>query len=165
VKRIEPPESFYLQAAQGWLELGNPAEAATELAGLPADLGRHPQVLNVRWEICAATRKWAAAVEIADGLIQIDPEDPAGWVHRSYALHELKRTDEARDNLLRVVDKFSLNATMRYNLACYECQLGRLPEAREWLSKAFALGDAREMKPAALRDPDLAPLRNEIESL
>jgi len=50
----------------------------------------------------------------------------------------LKRTGEARDNLLRVVEKFQLSATMRYNLACYECQLGRLEQAKMWLEKAFA---------------------------
>ena len=33
---------------------------------------------------------------------QLDPDDPIGWFNRSYALHELKRTAEARDNLLRV---------------------------------------------------------------
>ncbi len=47
---------------------------------------------------------------------------------------------------------------MRYNLACYECQLGNLKEAREWLKQAFNLGDAKQMKLAALDDPDLQPL-------
>ena len=46
---------------------------------------------------------------------------------------------------------------MRYNLACYECQLGNLDRAKRWLEKAFELGDARNMKLAALDDPDLEP--------
>jgi hypothetical protein len=54
---------------------------------------------------------------------------------------------------------------MRYNLACYECQLGRLEQAKGWLEKAFALGDAREMKLAALDDPDLEPLWKTIEGI
>jgi hypothetical protein len=61
-----------------------------------------------------------------------------------------------------VVDKFPKDATMRYNLACYKCQLGRLDQARAWLEKAFAIGDARKMKLAALDDPDLEPLWKEI---
>jgi Flp pilus assembly protein TadD len=101
-------------------------------------------------------------LDIAAALIQLNPEDPQGWVHRSYALHELKRTAEARDNLLRVVEKFPIIATMRYNLACYEAQLGRLEQAKQWLEKAFALGDARNMKLAALDDPDLEPLWKDI---
>ena len=50
-------------------------------------------------------------------------------------------------------------------MACYECQLGRLEQARDWLQKAFELGDARRMKLAALKDPDLEPLWKEIESV
>jgi hypothetical protein len=32
---------------------------------------------------------------------------------------------------------FNDDATIRYNLACYECQLGRLDQARAWLERAF----------------------------
>src|SRR5436190_1295396 len=110
------------------------------------------------WEVYAVAKKWEAALEIAASSIQQDPEDPLAWVHRSYCLHELKRTQEARDNLLSVVDKFPISATMRYNLACYECQLGRLDQAKQWLEKAFKLGDAKRMKLASLADRDLEPL-------
>jgi tetratricopeptide (TPR) repeat protein len=162
MKPLEPPDSLHLQAAQGWLELGNHIEANEELENITPELRAHPAVLAVRWEIYAAAKKWEATLDIAAALIQLDPDDPLGWAHRSYALHELKHTAEARDNLLRVVEKFPVSATMRYNLACYECQLGRLEQARHWLEKAFAIGDARKMKLAALDDPDLQPLWKEI---
>jgi Flp pilus assembly protein TadD len=122
----------------------------------------HPDVLNVRWGICAAARQWEAALEIAATLVRLDPEDPLGWVHRSYALHELKRTAEARDNLLRVVDKHRDSPTIRYNLACYECQLGRLELAKKWLEDACRLGNARKIRFAAREDPDLKPLWKEL---
>jgi hypothetical protein len=51
---------------------------------------------------------------------------------------------------------------MRYNLACYECQFGRLEQAKEWLEKAFNLGDARKMKLAALSETGLEPLWQDI---
>jgi hypothetical protein len=79
-------------------------------------------------------------------------------------LHELKRTAEARDNLLRVVETFPDNATMRYNLACYESQLGRIKEAKGWLLEASKLGDKRRMKQLALTDSDLEPLQELIAS-
>jgi tetratricopeptide (TPR) repeat protein len=142
--------------------LGNHIEANDELEKITPELRAHPAVLAVRWEIYAAAKKWEATLDIAAALIQLDPDDPLGWVHRSYALHELKRTAEARDDLLRVVDKFPASATMRYNLACYECQLGRLEQAKAWLGKAFELGDAAKMKLAALDDPDLEPLWKNI---
>ena len=162
MKPLEPRDSMYLEAAQGWLELGNYAEADAELDKIAPHLRAHPDVLKVRWEIYAAAKKWEAALDIAAALIQLEPEEPLGWLHRSYALHELKRTDEARDNLLPVVDKFSGDQTMRYNLACYECQLGRLKQAKKWLEKAFQMGNAKEIKLAALKDPDLEPLWKRI---
>jgi tetratricopeptide (TPR) repeat protein len=161
---LQPPDSLHLQAAQGWLELGNHVEAQAELEKIAASLRDHPDVLNLRWEMHAAAEKWDAALNVAATLIRVEPENAAGWVQRSCALHELKRTLEACDNLLRVVEKFSSSATIRYNLACYECQLGRPDQARDWLEKAFALGDASQMKLAALDDPDLEPLWLEIEN-
>jgi predicted Zn-dependent protease len=161
---LQPPDGLHLQVAQGWLELGNLIEAQAELDKIALSQRDHPDVLSFRWEICAAANKWDAALSVAATLIRVEPESAAGWIHRSYALHELKRTVEARDNLLRVVEKFSSSATIRYNLACYECQLARLDQARNWLGKAFAIGDASQMKLAALDDPDLEPLWREIEN-
>lgn len=163
--RLLPPDTLHLQAAQGWLELGNYVEANEELEKITPQLRAHPMVLAVRWEIYAVAKKWEAALDIAAAIIQLDPDDPLGWIHRSYALHELKRTKEARDNLLRVPENFPISATVRYNLACYECQLGRLEPAKNWLEKAFQLGDSKKMKLAALDDPDLEPLWNRIGEL
>jgi tetratricopeptide (TPR) repeat protein len=162
MKPLAPPDTIHLLAAQGWLELGNHIEANKELENITPELQAHSAVLAVRWEIYAAAKKWEATLDIAAALIQLEPHDPLGWVHRSYALPELKRTAEARDNLLRVVDKFTMSTTMRYNLACYECRLGRLEQAKQWLEKAFALGDTKKMKLAALDDPDLEPLWKHI---
>lgn len=159
---IQPPDSFHLSAAQGWAELGNPVEASTELAKLPATLQDHPDVVAVRWSISAAANNWNAALAAAEQLIQLQPHEALGWIHQSYALHELKRTAEARDHLLKIVDKFPDGATMRYNIACYECQLGRLAEARQWLAKAFRLGDKQKMRAMALEDLDLQPLWKEL---
>jgi predicted Zn-dependent protease len=162
IKPLEPHDQHYLLAAQGWLELGNHLEANEELEQITAEHRAHPAVLEVRWQIYAKAKKWEGALDIASALAQMVPEHSLGWVHRSYCLHELKRTEEARDNLLRVVDKFPGDPIMRYNLACYECQLGRLEQAKNWLEKAFSLGDARKIKLMALEDLDLAPLWNKI---
>jgi predicted Zn-dependent protease len=159
---LELQDQRHVEAAQGWIELGNHLEANEELEQVTAENRAHPAVLEVRWQIYAKAKKWDAALDIASALVQMVPEHPLGWVHRSYCLHELKRTAEARDNLLRVVDKFPEDPIMRYNLTCYECQLGRLEQAKNWLEKAFKLGDPKEMKLMALEDPDLEPLWREI---
>ena len=156
---LEIPESFGVEAAQGWLGLGLPEEADAELASIPAHLVQHPQVLNVRFEICAARADWKQALDFAARMIQVAPGHGLGWVNQSFALHELKRTAEARDHLLSVVDKFPASPTIRYNLGCYECQLGRLDEAKKWLTEAFLLGEGWRMRGSATEDPDLKPLR------
>jgi hypothetical protein len=55
-----------------------------------------------------------------------------------------------------------------FNLSCYACQMGRLPEAREWGKRAFAIfakaGMLEEIRHLAQEDPDLEPLRNEIRT-
>jgi predicted Zn-dependent protease len=159
---LEPPESFLVRAAEGWLGLGNRAEAEAELRQLALASRSHPDVLNVRWQLSAADKRWEDALEISSSLIQADPESPLGWVHRSFSLHELKRTEEARDNLLRVVEKFPADPIMRYNLACYECRLGHLQKARAWLKKASAVGNADAIRRMALQDADLEPLWDEL---
>lgn len=162
---LEPPDSHYLLAALGWLELGNPGEALVELDGITANFTRHPDVLDTRWQILARQENWRACVETAATMILQLPENPLGWIHRSYALHEMKRTREARDNLLPVVDRFPEEFLIRYNLACYECQLTRLDEARSWLRKAIKVGGKKDIRAMALQDSDLQPLWPEIKLL
>ena len=162
---LPPAELHHLRAAEGWLELGNCFEAQAELDQLTPQVRELPAVLELRWHLCAATEKWADAVEIADTLVRNCPENPEGWIHRSYALHELKRTAEARDQLLPAADKFPRKALIRYNLACYECQLGNLDTARRRLTEAFALDRTKESRLNALSDPDLRPLWPEISNI
>jgi tetratricopeptide (TPR) repeat protein len=162
IKPLDHYDQRHLNAAEGWLELGNLLEADEELEQIAPENRSHPAVLEACWQIYAKAKKWEAALEVVSALAQLNPEDSLRWLHRSFCLHELKRTEEARDNLLRVVDKFPDDAIMRYNLACYECQLGRLEQARHWLEKACKRGDPKEIKLMALDDPDLEPLWREI---
>jgi hypothetical protein len=161
---LEFPSNRHLESAQGWLELGCPAESRAELAKIPGGLQLHPEVLKVRWGILAAEKKWLESLEIAGTLTEMVSEDAVGWVNRSFSLHELKRTSEARQNLLQIIDKFPADPIIPYNLACYECQLGDMNQARKWLDTAFRLGNRNRMKPMALNDPDLRPLWRELEA-
>jgi len=64
--------------------------------------------------------------------------------------------------LLPVVDRFPKEHIIRYNLACYACQLGNLKQVRDWLKKAIKLANTKDVKLMALNDPDLEPLWKEI---
>ena len=157
IKPLEPPDNIHLKAAEGWLELGDHLEANEELEEIRPRLRVHPDVLQIRWQIYAKERKWEACVDIAAAIIKLAPDRPDAWIHRSFALHELKRTQEAFDNLLLVVDKLPRVWTIPYNLSCYCAQLGRLDECQEWFKKAMAI-DEHTVKRAAIDDPDLKPL-------
>lgn len=149
---------MHLLAAEGWLELGNPGEARLELDGISQKGRVHPEVLQLRWEICAKLKQWGECVDIGETLTRVDPERVVSWIHHAFALHELKRTQEAWDVLLPAQKRFPKEPTILYNLACYACQLGRLEDARELLEACLALGNRKEWKKQALEDPDLAPL-------
>jgi predicted Zn-dependent protease len=165
MKDFPETDQHCLRAAEGWLELGCVREAEAELEGIAPSVRHHPAVLELRWQIHARAKQWEACVDVARAITQAAPKEPLGWIHLSYALHELKRTQEAWDNLLAIVDDFPKEPTMRYNLACYACQLGDLPEARRWLKKTLALGRKKETKQMALEDLDLKPLWPEIPDL
>jgi hypothetical protein len=71
----------------------------------------------------------------------------------------------AREALSPVATQFPQEPTIPYNLACYDCQLGNLKEARQWLEKAFDIGDSKRLKLMALDDPDLEPLWANIRGI
>lgn len=158
VKPLEPPDSHFLNAAQGWLGLGDCQSAFDELKCIDPALQSHLDVLAVRCDIFTDAMKWPAVVTVASALVQLIPDRPSGWVRRSFALHELKQTQQAFDLLLPAVTKFPGISAIPYNLACYCAQLGGFEEARHWLQQACEVGNAAILKVAARNDPDLAPL-------
>ena len=161
---MSPADQRCFLAAQGWLELGDWKSAEQELEELTPKHLTSVEVLDLRWLILAQGERWNDAVEVARKLARLAPDKADSFINLAYALHELKRTEEARDILLPVVTKFPKVWTIPYNLACYDAQLGDLAEARDRLAQAFRLGNAKELKAQAADDPDLAPLWDDSES-
>ncbi len=162
---LQPPDTHHLSAAEGWLELGDHREALNELNLVSSAEQGSVEVLGLRWSISAQLKQWEACVVVAERIIELAPKNEFGWIHRSYALHELKRTSEARDLLQPASKRFPKNETIPYNLACYECQLGNLDEARDWLRRTMKLKTSAELRAQALEDPDLKPLWAEIQGM
>jgi tetratricopeptide (TPR) repeat protein len=165
VSLLEHRDRFALQSATGWLMLRNPGEALHELAEISPAAQQHPEVLLVLWEIHSQAGRWPEAIEAADRLLAQTSDQPEGYIKRAYALHELKRTQEAWDTLEPAVKRFDDNWLIPYNLACYASQLGRAADALKLLKRALRLGDAREIHAMALEDSDLQPIWEAIEKL
>jgi hypothetical protein len=159
---LEPPDSHFLSAAEGWLMLGALHEARRELRLIQRENRRHSEVLQVRWRIYAAAHKWRACLAVAETLVIREPGNPFGWVHRSFALHEMRRTLEAFEKLIPAARQFKKDFILPYNVACYACQLGRLDEAWAWYRRARGLAEAGMVDAMALEDKDLQPLWNKI---
>jgi len=160
--KLDHGNQRHLDAAQGWLGLGDHLAANEELEQITPQLRDHPFVLEMSYKIYSKAGKWDMAVEVAKGLREILPDNQWGHFYTAYALHKLKLTQDTYDTLKAVIEKFSEHFLMRYNLACYSCQLGKLVESLAWLEKAIDLAGEQDIRSKALDDPDLEPLWSKI---
>jgi tetratricopeptide (TPR) repeat protein len=161
-RNIEAPDIFYLNAAAGWVDLGNLEEALAELDRISPERRAHPDVLEAKWQILARMDSWEPTLPIAQAMCLVAPERPQGWLHQAVSLYRLKRTEEAWELLRPQADIFRDSWIIAYDLACYACQLGKIEEGREWLSRARRLGEDKQVRGVALADPDLEALWPEL---
>ena len=165
--KLGPPDTHYLLAAVGWLELGNPAEARAELAQVSPAQQEHPDVLEVRWSLSAEQRLWEEALQVSQVLLRRVPRRSSAWLHQAYALRRVPdgSVQKAWEALLPAFDKFPKEPTISFNLACYACQMHQLDTARDWLQRAIAIGGKEKIQQMALKDSDLELLWDEIRQL
>src|SRR5438128_11812210 len=109
---LEAENQRHLEAAQGWLGLGNWQDANNELENITPQHRADPEVLSVRWGIYSLAGKKEPANEIA----AVFSEAMATHVARSR--HKTQRTQKARELLLSVVEKSPDSHTRRYCLPC-----------------------------------------------
>ena len=152
---MELDDQEHYDTAQGWLELGNLAEAEAALDRISPGIREQPAVLEIRFHICAQTDRWDEAYELGKDCLFIQPDGLGGPVLLAHALHKLGRSQEAYATLRPVCDAFPHESGPPYNLARICCALGQVEEARQWLAKALEIGGA-ELKLQALDDEELA---------
>ncbi len=146
-----------LSHAKGYLELGMLAEAAAELAQVQEPESSGLDFLSVRLALLQEQQDWPALRDCAGDYARRAPEEPAAWVTWAYATRRADSLSAAQKILLEAIPHHPANGTIQFNLACYACQLGELPDARHHLDLAIALD--KDFAEAATTDPDLAPLR------
>lgn len=137
------PDHFHLQAAVGWLALGNSGEAGGEFNHLSRAYEKNADYLHVRCRLLIAGKEWTTALDVGRQQIDIAPNQPHGWLHQAYCLHELNRTREAFHTLRRAAKRFPKHHLIAFNLACYCCHLARFHEALKWVNRTVELVGAR----------------------
>jgi tetratricopeptide (TPR) repeat protein len=142
-----------LLAVSGYLTLGMHQDAWDELEDLPPGQRTDDRVLEFRIAIYQALEKWEPARILAESLAKRSPENPGWWLSWSYSLRREQTVEAARSVLREAVRIHPGVAMITYNLACYECVLGKTAEAQELLKRAISM-DA-QFKKIALADPDL----------
>jgi len=160
---LPPPVFFSVEAADGWLMLGSPADALAELADVPEEFRHDPRILAREWKAAQGAGDHVRAGRASGELCELLPDSAGPWICHANALRETEGLRAAADLLLSVVDRFLGEPVLCYNLACYLAQLRDYAGASEWLLHAFEAGADDDLKGLALVDPDLKPLWEKID--
>jgi tetratricopeptide (TPR) repeat protein len=159
IKELSFEDARHLQAAEGWLELGDAVSAREELEAITPGERAHPAVLQVRYALYAKRGEWDQATEMAEELASLLPDNAGSWINLAYATR--RKTGggllAARTILLAAEPIFPEEYVIPFNLACYCSQLHEFEKAEQWLKKASAVDEKRVRKMAS-DDPDLKPL-------
>lgn len=148
-------------AAQGYVELGLHEEARAELARLPLQAAERVDVIELTVLCHMGDQRWAEALVLTQKLCLMEPEEPGGFIHAAYCLHELGRTTEALDLLARGPATLRTKPVYYYNLGCYLACLGQDDKALNLLRQSFEMDGS--LRSHARKDPDLDRLRPKLE--
>ena len=120
---------------------------------MPPEDRLRPEALQLNIQIHLQESSWEPALALCRQLCDVAPQANSGYIHAAYCLHELGRTEEARDLLLEGPESLREEPVFFYNLGCYEARLGETDSARAWLLRSFELDE--NLRHQAKTDPDL----------
>ena len=160
---VNPPDRHYLRAAHGYLELEMYSEAAAELDEIDPVCLILPEVLSVRLLVYAGLQNWGMMQSVAKRLSNYDPKNVQWAISAAYAARRAESIHAAKSILTKALELHPDEPAIHYNLACYECQMGNLSDAKKHLMQATK-ADVK-FKAMALDDSDFEPLWAEIGRL
>lgn len=142
-----------LRQVHGWLELGCPEEAASELETLPDSLHSTREVLKLKCTIMAACGKWEELAALSATCADYFPTEAAFGEEQAWAEHKLGRSDDAYGVLIRRSKGCQASWRTAYYLACFSYKTNRVREATEWLGLALLLHRSpAQLKTQTLRE-------------
>ena len=154
-------EPVWLEKTRGYIDLGMLDEAWEEINHLPADKRSSAIAQEMRIIIELDRGRLNEALALSEVLVDLHPDNHAGFIQGAYCLHALDRTEDAIAHLQSGPVSLQDEPVYFYNLGCYELALGKPQAALSWLQQSFEM-DPRS-KHRALEDPDLEELRTLIK--
>ena len=154
--QLEAPDQLRLRAAVGYIELAMFEEANTELEEIDPFCRHLPGVLLARLATYHGLKKWELLAVVAKKLVEWNSKEPTLLVELAYAIRRTESIHAAHAILTRAAGLHPNDATIQFNLACYEAQMERLESAKTHLKRATQIN--AKFKLLALEDPDLEPL-------
>ena len=151
---------WHFRAACGYAELGMTRQSIAELNEIDQTHQNRPEVLQLRLHHLMRSQRWASALRISQKLCRAAPDCSAGFLHAGFCLHELGKTAEAKQFLLKGPAALLKEPIYYYNMGCYEALLGNVKDARINLETSFRMDSSfREL---AKKDPDLLAVKDLI---
>jgi tetratricopeptide (TPR) repeat protein len=158
---LESPGQKFFEAACGYAQLGMYLDANEELEKVDPYKRAAPEILALRVAIYRGLEKWELMAAISKRLVEFEPNDVQWTVSFAYAIRRANSIQAAKDILLKAEPKFPKQAVIKYNLACYFCQLGDLQSAKNYLKRAFEIDPNWRLQ--GLEDEDLKALWDSIQ--
>lgn len=143
-------------AASGYAELGMDRESIAELDAIEPRMQNRPEVLQLRLHHFMRHKRWTQALRVSQKLCRIAPDCCTGFLHAGFCLHQLGKTEQAKELLIRGPIALLKEPIYYYNMGCYEALLGNVHDAEENLRISFKMDSS--FRALAKRDPDLKAL-------
>ena len=128
-------------------------EANDQLENIDPFSRAAPEILAVRIAVYYGLKKWELMREIAKRLAEFQPNDSQWTISLAYATRRPDSIQAAKEILLNADSKFPKEPDVKYNLACYYCQLGEIEYAKRYLKQCFEIDSTLRLQ--ALDDEDL----------
>src|SRR2546426_238202 len=134
---------WHFHAACGYAELGMTRESVAELNAIDSGFQNRPEVLQLRLHHLMRQNRWAQALRVSQKLCRAAPECSAGFLHAGFCLHELGKTAEAKQLLLKGPAALLQEPIYYYNIGCYEALLGNVKDAQVNLRTSFNMASRK----------------------
>lgn len=163
---MENQGNHHLNAADGWLKLGLPEEAAKELALVSHVTKRQPEYLSLTWRLYSSQSMWEDALLVANRWTQRYPDNADAWISLATTLERIPTPHggipAAWDILRSKVDLFHDDERFKIRLASYAMSMNQPRKANEWLSQAVKTLNKSSLDHLLAEDAELMKLVDEL---